>query len=539
MASLNYYYGVLDLEPGSTKEDIKRAYRKLAQQWHPDKFSKKPEQLKQAREKFELIKEAYDTLIQLAYTETPNFGTRISVRPPSAGDHYQTGIAYLQAGQRQQAIESFTQAIRKRPNYLQAYQARAFTLEQLGLVLQAKADFKKVAELKRHTPPPADSSLTEAEIAFQQGVTQFKARKYGAAIESFTTVIQLNPNHVEAYRYRSQAYFRRGYDDRANADFRRMRDLEQQASPPRQSSSHTRSRSSRWQCLHTLSRHTEVVSAVALTRDGKKLVTGSYDQTLRIWSVKTGDLLRTLSDHSQEIYCVAISGDGKLVASGSADRTIKLWDLRTGELVRSLGNLILGHADTVTAIAFSPNNQFLVSTSQDKTVRLWSLKSGKEVYALKDYPQAVLTLAMSWDGKSFVYGGKGNLLSLRHTKTGKVIRSFPASPTKALALSRQGSLLAVGSGAEIVMWNRQYQKKLFELKGHSETVSSLAFSADSQILVSGSYDQTIKLWHVSTGRLIDTLVGHQAAVCSVAYSLDGKVIVSGSADHTVKVWQQR
>ncbi|ESA34935.1 wd40 repeat-containing protein [Leptolyngbya sp. Heron Island J] len=535
MASLNYYYGVLCLEPGSTKEDIKRAYRKLAQQWHPDKFSNQPEQLQQAREKFELIKEAYDTLIQLS--EPTNFGTRISVRPPSAEEHYEIGIAYLQTGKHKQAIESFTQAIRKRPHYLQAYQARAFTLEQLGLDLQAKADFKKVAELKRHTPSSVDNSLTEAEMVFQQGLAQFKARKYGAAIEHFTTVIQLNPNHIDAYRYRSQAYFRRGYDDRADADFRRMRDLEQRTSAPRQSSAQVRSRSPRWQCLHTLSRHTAVVSAVALTRDGKKLVTGSYDQTLRIWSVKTGSLLRTLSDHSKEIYCIAISGDGKLIASGGTDRTIQLWDLRTGDLVRSLGNLILGHADTVTALAFSPNNQFLVSTSQDKTVRLWSLKSGKEGYTLKDNPAAILALAMSWDGKSFVYGGKGNLLSLRHTKTGKVIRSFSANPTRAVALSRQGSLLAVGSGAEIVMWNRQYQKKLFELRGHAETVSSLAFSADGQILVSGSYDHTVKIWHVSTGKIIDTLVGHQAGVYSVAYSLDGKLIVSGSADHTVKVWQ--
>ena len=536
MTSLNYYYSVLDLEPGSTKEDIKRAYRKLAQQWHPDKFSNKPEQLKQARERFELIKEAYDTLIQ--FSESSKYVTRASVYPLSAEEHYEAGIAALQTREHKQAIENFTQAIRKRPNYLQAYQARAFTLEQLGLDLQAKADFKKVAELKRHTPSSANNAVTAAEIAFQQGLLQFKARKYGAAIEHFTTVIQLNPNHVEAYRYRSQAYFRRGYDDRADADFRQMRDLEQRTSASQQSSSQTKSRSLGWQCLHTLSRHTAVVSAVALTRDGKKLVTGSYDQTLRIWNVKTGSLLRTLSDHSKEIYCVATSGDGKLVASGGAERTIKLWDLRTGELVRSLGNLILGHADTVTALAFSPNHQFLVSASQDKTVRLWSLKSGKEIYTLKDYPAAVLALAIGWDGKSFAYGGKGTLISLRHTKTGKVMRSFSANPTRAVALSRQGALLAVGSGPEIVIWNRQYQKKLFELRGHTETVSSLVFSADGQILVSGSYDQTVKLWHMSTGQMVNTLVGHQAAVCSVAYSLDGTLIVSGSADNTVKIWQQ-
>lgn len=544
MSSLNYYYSVLELEPGSTKEDIKQAYRKLAQQWHPDKFSQHPSQLEKARERFELIKEAYDKLIHFSYADTSSFSSKISVWPPSPQDHYEKGIAFLQAGKRQQAIDCFTQAIRKRPNYLEAYQARAFTLEQLGLDARANADFKKVAELKQNSKPAyaqkSKITSTDAEIAFQQGLVLFKARKYGAAIEQFTIVIRINPNHIEAYRYRSQAYFRRGYDNQADADFKRMRDLEQQTKSSHSKASYTQttSRSLTWQYTHTLSRHTETVSAVALTRDGKKLVTGSYDQTVRLWSVKTGSLLKIFSGHSREIHCVAISWDGKFIASGSADNTIKLWDIRTGALLRSFGNLIIGHSDTVTALAFSPNNQFLASTSLDKKVRLWSLKSGKEIYTLKDYPEPILALAMGWDGKAMVYGGKGNLLSVRHTKTGKQIRSFPSSPSQALALSRQGSLLAVGSGPEIVMWNRHYQKKLFELKGHSDAVSSLAFSIDGQTLVSSSYDKTIKLWNVNTGENVDTLIGHQAAVCSVAYSLDGKVIVSSSADKTVKIWQQ-
>ncbi|MGD1951015.1 MAG: DnaJ domain-containing protein [Leptolyngbyaceae cyanobacterium] len=546
MASLNYYYGVLNLEPGSTKEDIKRACRRLAQQWHPDKFSKQPDQLQKARAKFEQIKEAYDTLIRVSRVDRHTTGHRVSVRAVSAEKHYEKGIGYLQQGQHKLAVDSFTQAVRKKTDYLQAYQARAFTLEQLGLDLQAKADFEKIAELKRDgrtasVNEDANSSI-DAEIFFQRGLAQFKSRKYGAAIINLSKAIEINPNHKEAYRYRSQAYFRRGYDQQADADFKHMRDL---ASPTQQTASRATYKSSVasevsaiWHCTYTLSRHTATVSAVAVTRDGKKLVTGSYDKTLRLWSTKTGSLLKTFNDHSKEIHCVTVSGDGKYIASGSADRTIKIWDLRTGELLRSFGNVLLGHSDTVTALAFSPNSQILASASRDKTVRLWSMKSGKEIYTFKDSSKAVLALAISSDGKSIFYGGGDNQLSTRHIKTGKQLRSFPGMPNQALALSRQGSLLAAASGPKITLWNRHYQKKLFELHGHAETVSSLVFNTDSQILVSGSHDTTVKLWNVHTGKTIDTLAGHQSAVCSVACSYDGKVLASGSADKTIKIWQQ-
>ena len=379
MGSLNYYYGVLGLEPGSTKEEIKQAYRKLAKQWHPDKFSKKPAQVKKAREKFELIKEAYDKLIHFSYTDLPR--PKAGVRPANAREYYEKGVACLKKCDRNQAIDCFTQAIRRKPDYLKAYQARAFNLEQLGLTLQAQADFKKVAELKRRNPSATATKANhpaDMDIAFQRGLVQFKARKYGAAIESFTTVIRANPKHIEAYRYRSQAYFRRGYDDQANADFRQMRELELRAQGPTSSDAQATFSPPTWQCIHTLSRHTEAVSAVAITKDGKKLVTGSYDKTLRLWNIRNGSLLKTFSDHNKEIHCVSLSGDGKTVASGSADQTIKIWDLRTGALLRSIGNLIVGHSDRVTALAFSPNNQFLASASLDKTVRLWSVKTGKE-----------------------------------------------------------------------------------------------------------------------------------------------------------------
>src|SRR5262249_1254111 len=85
-------------------------------------------------------------------------------------------------------------------------------------------------------------------------------------------------------------------------------------------------------------------------------------------------------------------------------------------------------------------------------------------------------------------------------------------------------------------WKRQFQRGHVTLKGDAGAVHSVAFSADGQRLVSGSYDRTVKVWDAQTGQETLTLKGHTNYVLSVAFSPDGKRIASGSQDKTVKVW---
>ncbi|MEA5597832.1 WD40 repeat domain-containing protein [Rivularia sp. UHCC 0363] len=117
---------------------------------------------------------------------------------------------------------------------------------------------------------------------------------------------------------------------------------------------------------HSFAGHSHIVRSLAMTRDGKILVSASRDKTIKIWHLKTGQLLRTLEGHIDGVYAVALSQDEQIIASGSADKTIKLWHLETGELL----NTFTGHTNTVTAVAFADKN-ILVSGSLDKTIKIW------------------------------------------------------------------------------------------------------------------------------------------------------------------------
>ncbi len=208
--------------------------------------------------------------------------------------------------------------------------------------------------------------------------------------------------------------------------------------------------------------HDNLVTSVNFSPDGKTLVSGSWDGTIKLWNVETGKEIRTLKGHDGYVLSVNFSPDGKTLVSGSDDNTIKLWNVETGKEIRTLK----GHDSSVLSVNFSPDGKTLVSGSW-QTVKLWNVETGQEIRTLKGHDNRVKSVNFSPDGKTLVSG----------------------------------------SWQTVKLWNVETGEEIRTLKGHDDWVNSVNFSPDGKTLVSGSGDNTIKLWNLGTDWGLSDLMG--------------------------------
>ena len=154
--------------------------------------------------------------------------------------------------------------------------------------------------------------------------------------------------------------------------------------------------------LRTLSGHTARVHGVAISSDGRYGLSASWDKTVKVWDLSSGQELRTLSGHTSFVRGVAISSDGRYGLSASLDKTVKVWDLSSGQELRTLS----GHTDSVNGVAISSDGRYGLSASVDKMVKVWDLSSGLEVASFTGNG-ALTCCAVAPDGVTFVVGERG------------------------------------------------------------------------------------------------------------------------------------
>ncbi|HEU0299112.1 MAG TPA: TIR domain-containing protein [Longimicrobium sp.] len=242
-----------------------------------------------------------------------------------------------------------------------------------------------------------------------------------------------------------------------------------------------------------LTGHTEFVVSLAVSRDGSLVVSGSWDGTIRIWDVETGECRAVLDGHTDDVNSVVLTTDDTAVISVSDDRTIRKWDLRTGKELEVWEE----EGQPMLAMALTPDGERIVASVGSK-LKVWDLHSRRSTATLEGHTEGIWTVAVLPNGRQAVSGSMDATLRLWALDTGDCIASF---------------------------------------EGHADAVRSVTVTLDGRHAVSGSNDHTIKIWDLETGTNVGTLEGHTSTVRSVAISPDGNVIAStGFIDQTVRLW---
>lgn len=287
--------------------------------------------------------------------------------------------------------------------------------------------------------------------------------------------------------------------------------------------------------LGTFAGHGYEVLAVALSADRTHALSGSHDDTLRLWDIDSGALVRVLRGHADSVEAVALSADRTRALSGSRDQTAKLWDIERGVLVRTL----MGHTGAVASVALSADGTRALTGSADRTVKFWDAQTGALLHTFEGHSRGVTGVALSADATRALSGAHDRTAALWDTDSGALLRTLTghAYSVLAVALNADGTRALTGAVDRTArLWNAERGALIRTFEGHSSSILSVALTADGTRVLTGSQDQTLKLWDTDSGALVHTFEGHSGRVQAVALSGDGTRALSGSHDKTVKLW---
>ena len=271
-------------------------------------------------------------------------------------------------------------------------------------------------------------------------------------------------------------------------------------------------------------------------------------------STKMPLIFEQKNHHLGSLYCLDWSVSGRLLASGSNDKIIKLMvvpplsegDGKNNEDDDILELPISGHNGTIRSICFDPSSDLTLLTAGDidKNIKMWDTENGSSKGELKGHNKDVTTIRWSNDGSYFGSGSQDKTIKLWDLKTLKEICTIPTlgyGPINDISLLNTGEMLIVAAGhvdGNITIWDAQRKSLFTEIKENSQgkEVRTICFSPDGKYLISGGFDNKIKIYDILNNFNLASELEHNDKVVSVKWHPDLPIIVSTSADKTARIW---
>jgi WD40 repeat protein len=274
----------------------------------------------------------------------------------------------------------------------------------------------------------------------------------------------------------------------------------------------------------------DIITSIVFSPDGNSVLTGSYDNTARLWDLH-GNILKVFKGHTYPIVSIAFSKDGKTILTGSLDESARLWDLNGNCL-----QILEGHSNSVFSVAFSPDDKTVLTGSADSTAILWDLK-GKKLQIFKGHSDFINMVSFSPDGEKILTCSKDQTAKLWDLK-GNIVQTFAGHSDNVIseAFSGDGKTILTGSSDKTArLWDLS-GATLQIFNGHTSSVNSVNFSPDGSKIMTSCSDGTLKIWDISQNN-DRSIKDDESPINKVSYSPDGKTILALSDDgYTVKIW---
>lgn len=291
--------------------------------------------------------------------------------------------------------------------------------------------------------------------------------------------------------------------------------------------------------LRTLAGHTDTVRCVAFFPDNRRIVSSSWDNSVRIWDVETGLQTRApFTGHTDVVRSVAVSPDGEKIASVAEDRTLRVWSVSSGELVYEP---VEGHASGLWCVTFSPDGR-RIATTGDNTIRVWNADTGDLVAGpFRSHNGNLYALTFSPDGLEIASVANDKTVCICDADIGQMLlgpMEGHDSDVRCVVYSPNGrQLVTAADDGTIRVWDVITGEQVGEpMKSHANIITSIAISPDSTFLATAGPHIVMQVWNLDTRQVAGPPLRHANDVSCVAFSADGRYLVGGCCDFRIWLW---
>ncbi|WP_353571390.1 TIR domain-containing protein [Candidatus Albibeggiatoa sp. nov. BB20] len=294
--------------------------------------------------------------------------------------------------------------------------------------------------------------------------------------------------------------------------------------------------------------HVKQVQTVAFTPKNNYLLSGSSDDTVKLWTIQ-GKKLREFK-HKKSVYGLAVASDESFFASASADKTVKLWSLSIGDNPNNIEEeplQVLEHTAKVNAVDISRDNQRIATVSSDGGIRIWS-KEG-QLLSKKMQTSPILAVKFSHNGKYFATAGSDRTVSLWDAETIERISQFKTHKDRIHALDfshDDQTLISASADNTLCFWKitdslpSVVTQPDYLLEAHDNWVYDVRYNPnkDMEMLASASANGEVKLWSID-GTLLRNFAGSSARTTALSFSHDGQWLASAGGDNIVRLYDMK